>query len=305
MIDILLATYNGERHLPTQLDSLFAQTYQNFTVTALDDASTDRTPEILAAYAKKYPGRLNYSIVPEHTGDPSRNFFTLLAGSSRDYVMFCDQDDIWALDKVRLSLREMQRQEETDPQRPVLVHTNLEVVSEDLGVISHSFMRYEHLDPAYRSLPRLIVQNNVTGCTILMNRPLRNLVQVPQPIFMHDWWLALTASAFGIIAYVKDATVLYRQHSANAVGAKNVRSAAYAADRLRSGSAGDSLRRSYAMAKAFRETYGPRLSPEQLTFLRRYEESGSGSLWERFRTLTRYRAYKKGLGRKLAQIFLG
>lgn len=305
MIDILLATYNGARFLPEQLDSLFAQTFQDFRITALDDASTDGTRQVLEQYARQHPYRLQVQSAPEHTGNPSLNFFQLLAASTGDYVMFCDQDDVWLPDKVHLSLAEMHRLEGRNPERPLLIHTDLSVVSEDLRELSSSFMRYQHLDPARHALPHLIVQNNVTGCTMLINRALRERLRVPEPVYMHDWWIALTASALGEVGFLPQPTVLYRQHQRNVIGARRARSAAYAVDRLRSGSARDSLRRTYALAHDFLRAYRGELDPAQEEFLRQYSRCGSYGPFTRMRVLTRHHAYKKGIGRKLAQIFLG
>lgn len=306
MIDILLATYNGAQFLDAQLQSLERQTYQNFRIYILDDGSTDRTPEILRAFQARHPDQT--ILLPEmrHTGSPSLNFFHLLEHSTQDYTMFCDQDDIWAEEKIRVTLQAMQRQEEQDPAVPRLVHTDLEVVSTDLTPIAQSFMRYQHLDPYYVSLPGLIVQNNVTGCTVLMNRHLRELIRQPDPVCMYDWWIALSASAFGRIAYLKDATVLYRQHGANAVGAQDVRTAAYAAEKLRHPEKMTrSLQRTYQVAETFRRLYSDRLSASQLQFLQAYETSAGSGVFKRAYILSKYKAYKKGLGRRIAQIFLG
>lgn len=305
MTDILLATYNGERFLRQQLDSLLAQTEQDFRISVLDDASTDGTPAVLADYSARFPGKMEVRSVRQHTGDPARNFFALLAGSTGDYVMLCDQDDVWKPDKIRASLQIMHEQEEKTPDRPVLVHTDLEVVGEDLHRISPSFFAYQRLEPSFSSLPRLVVQNNVTGCTILMNHCLRERVRVPASIFMHDWWLALTASAFGTVVCLREPTVLYRQHQGNVVGASRTHSLSAAADRIRSGSARSSLERTYALARCFQQTYAESLSAVQTEFLDRYAACGEAGLWGRLRTLMQFHAFKKGIGRKLAQILLG
>lgn len=306
MIDVLLATYNGEKYLPAQLKSLEEQTYQDFRLYVLDDASSDGTVGILQDYKSRHPESTELILDTEHTGDPSKNFFRLLTRSRQDYTMFCDQDDVWAHEKVRFTLQEMQRQEENDPYIPRLVHTDLEVVSADLQPVARSFMHYEHLDPHYTSLPRLIVQNNVTGCTILLNRLLRERIRVPDPMFMYDWWIALTCSAFGKISYLKDATVLYRQHGANAVGAADVRSPAYQAGRLQdSQGIRRSIGRTYALASCFEKVYGRELQPEQQQFLTAYTQSRHTGAFQRFRVLSKYKAYKKGIGRRIAQILMG
>lgn len=305
MIDILLATYNGERYLPALLDSVFGQTCQDFRVTALDDGSRDGTPGVLSAWAARRPGQMRVLPAAGHSGDPSGVFFRLLQESTGEYSMFCDQDDIWLPEKIRLTLRKVQGRETEDPARPLLAHTDLRVVGEDLKPISPSLMRYQHLDPRYRSLPRLVVQNNVTGCTILLNRALRERVRVPEQPVMHDWWIALTGAAFGEIAYVSEPTVLYRQHGSNAVGAHNASAPAFLLSRLRGGSIRESLARTYALARCFLDTYRDILSPDQRTFLEQYAGAGDTGAWQRLRLLSHYMAYKKGAGRRLAQVFMG
>lgn len=214
-VDILLATYNGEAYIREQIDSLLGQTYRDIRVIVRDDGSTDATREIVAEYA----GKIEIIFDHENLG-PQQNFARLMRFSTGEYIMFCDQDDVWKSDKVENSLKCMKQLEAAWGNIPLLVHTDLCVVDKDLEVLAPSFWEYVKLNPKNNTLNRLIVQNVVTGCTMLMNRALLELSKnIPKEAVMHDWWIALVAAAFGKIAFLDEATIYYRQHGKNQVGA--------------------------------------------------------------------------------------
>ena len=238
MVDILLASYNGEPYIAEQLDSLFNQTYPDIRIILRDDASTDRTLAIAKAYAGRYPDRLKVLVNEKGTGSAMRNFFRMLSDTDAEYVMFCDQDDVWTADKVECTLRHMKEAErEAGAGKPVLVHTDLAVVDAQGKVLSPSFHRYMNLGTG-GELSQLIIQNQVTGCTVMVNQPLVQLMKMAEDvdrIVMHDHWAALVAAAFGVIRYVDEPTVRYRQHGNNTVGAKNAGSLSYLYGRFRQG----------------------------------------------------------------------
>jgi glycosyltransferase involved in cell wall biosynthesis len=215
---ILLSTYNGEKYLQEQLDSLFAQTYKEFEIIARDDGSCDNSLEILKA--------CDVTILDSKENLGAKGSFGALLEfavekSSSDYFMFCDQDDVWESDKIEKSLLAMQEMEKAYLDTPLLVHTDLKVVDEKLLELHNSFWEYEYIMPQYNSLNRLLMQNTITGCTMMINRKLATLsLPIPEESIMHDWWLGLVASKFGAIKYVKESTLQYRQHGGNTIGAK-------------------------------------------------------------------------------------
>ncbi|MCL2884649.1 MAG: glycosyltransferase, partial [Oscillospiraceae bacterium] len=143
MIDILLATYNGQAFLPAQLDSLLHQTYQDFLIHIRDDGSADATLQIIEQYKTNYPGKISVLENPIPSGSAKSNFFHLLneADMSGDYFLLCDQDDVWNPDKVELTLREMTKLEATyGTQTPLLIHTDLAVVDQSLRPLARSFV---------------------------------------------------------------------------------------------------------------------------------------------------------------------
>lgn len=222
-VDILLATYNGEAFLVEQIESVLAQSFADWRLVIRDDGSTDGTLDIAGRYAAENPDRIVLVGEGESGLGASGNFARLMEHATAEYVMFCDQDDVWLPDKTERLLAAMRALEaEAGKELPLLVHSDLRVVGADLRELHPSFLTYQFLDPAFgRCLNRLLIQNVVTGCACLCNR---RLIEISLPVadqsMMHDWWIALVAAAFGRIGFVAEPTVLYRQHGANTLGAK-------------------------------------------------------------------------------------
>lgn len=221
---ILLATYNGAAYLPEQLDSLFFQTSREWSLLVRDDCSTDATLSLLVAYQENHPDTI--TIIPNEGArlGPCSNFGILLGHADAPYIMFCDQDDVWLPDKIELTLRRMKELEERfGGDTPLLVHTDLKVVDSELNLIADSMWRAQRTNPNRTHLNQLLMQNCATGCTMMINRALRDLaLPIPCEARMHDWWLMLAAGAFGKIGFIDIPTVLYRQHGANDSGAERI-----------------------------------------------------------------------------------
>lgn len=221
-IQILLATYNGGNFLAQQLDSLFDQTVQDFEILARDDASSDDTLAVFAHYMERFPGRIRLLPVESRLG-PALNFGTLLEHSRAPYIMFCDQDDLWHPDKIQRSLARMAQMEaQYGAGSPLLVFSDLEVVDYQMQPLAASFWKHLHMNPRSGSdLSRLLAQNIIAGCTMLLNRPLVDLsLPVPPTAFMHDAWIGLVCACIGRMDYLPETTVRYRQHQNNVWGAQ-------------------------------------------------------------------------------------
>lgn len=307
-IAICMATYNGEPFLPQQLDSILAQTYQDWILFIRDDHSTDGTVEILRQYAARYPDK--FVLIDDETlsgGSAKKNFATILQWVSRHYTfpyfMFADQDDVWLDNKIELCIRLMQ-QKEGDRTVPTLVHTDLTVVDRQLGIMGNSFFAYRALNPDVTDLRHLLIQNNATGCTMLWNDALNRCIDLSnEGAVMHDWWITLTASAFGQILCVKEPTMLYRQHGQNVMGAPHVTSLGYILNRLfGSYHVRQTLHLAVAQAAAFRDQHSEQLSEKQREMLQAFAGLyGKGKL-ARIATVFRYGFWKQGLIQIIGQL---
>jgi glycosyltransferase involved in cell wall biosynthesis len=231
-VAILLSTYNGERFLEQQLDSLLAQSHDNFIIVLRDDCSTDSTPSILQRYSDAHP-QLFHKIKDDGCNRGPSGSFSLLCeyllsessalGFNGDNIVacFCDQDDVWAPNKIELSVAALLAAEAGDKSKPVLVHTDLRVVDASLQPIAPSFVSYQGLEIERHAFAHLAVSNLVTGCTACFNGALlRVALPVPKRAIMHDWWLAMVAAGFGKLVFLEETPIAYRQHGSNAVGAK-------------------------------------------------------------------------------------
>jgi glycosyltransferase involved in cell wall biosynthesis len=220
-IDILLATYNGERFLREQIDSILGQDYEHLRVLARDDGSSDGTSEILKDYAARFPDRFEVLPSENASGSAKLNFLLLMKAATADHICFCDQDDVWLPNKLSRTKEAMDRlKSDWGTNLPLLVFTDLQVVDDKLNQLHPSFWAYMGIDPErINHLNRLLVQGVVTGCTAMLNRRLLDLsLRMPEEASMHDRWIALIASTLGKHAIVKSPTILYRQHDRNVLG---------------------------------------------------------------------------------------
>jgi rhamnosyltransferase len=231
---VLLSTYNGERYLTEQLESLVAQKDVCAEILVRDDGSKDATIAILDEWQAK--GALSW-YTSANLG-PGKSFIHLLqTAQPGNYYAYCDQDDVWLSNKLRLTMDKMRAVEAENPGKPVIIHTDMNVVDESLNIIHESFWRSSGLRPdVLHTFPYLCTCNSVNGCTIVMNSAARELIlekYVEHDIIIHDVISALTVAYHGgIIDYVDAPTVLYRQHSANVVGAMEYSKARAIKERL-------------------------------------------------------------------------
>jgi len=225
MIDILLATYNGEKYLADQIDSIIKQTNKNWKLIIHDDGSTDNTIKIIKNYQNKFPEQIVFIEDGIYFRNCARNFMHLLKKSSSEYIMFCDQDDVWIPEKITLSFNKMKELEIAyGADTPLLVHTDLIVVDEKLDIIAESMWKSQRLYlDAVKNPCLLLVHNVVTGNTIIMNSIARNVSKdMPEDFPVHDWWVAIKVSESGIIEHLAKKTIFYRQHATNLIGTKTV-----------------------------------------------------------------------------------
>lgn len=219
-VEILLATYNGEKYIKEQIDSLLSQTYKEFSILIGEDCSTDSTKKILENYKKQYPNKIkiiNNKIQKGHC----YNFLNLLKATKGEYVFFCDQDDIWEKDKVELTLFEMGKYEIKNPKTPILIHTDQVVVNEDKEILSTSSTIYFKKIINFLSVEEIAFRGGLHGCTMLLNKEMIQLLKnikiwECKNLSYHDWSIAIIAFMKGKIFYLEKITMRYRIHKQNA-----------------------------------------------------------------------------------------
>jgi len=226
--DILLASFNGERFLREQMDSIIAQSHDDWHLIIRDDGSTDSTLEILREYSEKYKSKL--TIIDDGLGGLGArgNFSRLMEYSTAPYILFSDQDDIWEKDKVKDMLTAIQQAESknqvsaTETPEPTCVFSDLAMINENGELIAPSLWEKESIDPTRVLLGQLLVQNVPYGCTMIINRSLLDLATpIDGRALLHDHWLALLSAAAGRILSFNKATIRHRIHDTNASRGEN------------------------------------------------------------------------------------
>jgi glycosyltransferase involved in cell wall biosynthesis len=218
-IDVLLATYNGEKYLKEQLDSILASSYSNIRLIISDDCSRDNTAQILKEYAKN-DSRIELYFQEQNLG-VVKNIEFLLGKVKNDIYMLADQDDFWKPEKIEKSL------EFLESKNLDLVFGDLEVVDENLNTINDSFVNYMKLNHKIKnsinSYELNYLYSCVTGCTIMSKKSFIDKI-LPLPsgtkYLLHDQWIGLITSFYGKIGFMEDAFIKYRQHNNNQLGIK-------------------------------------------------------------------------------------
>ena len=212
---VLLSTYNGEKYLKEQIDSVLAQKNTDVSILVRDDGSTDKTLEILEKYKKD--GKLEW-----YTGKnlkPAKSFLNLVrcAETTYDYYAFCDQDDFWYSDKISEAIYEMEKE---PTMLPKLCYCNIELVDKNR----------RHLDDRKISnrcnfFDEMLLTYCVPGCTMVFNRNLLDIVKkhMPTKITMHDCWIYFVCVAVGGRIYSTESIgIQYRQHGGNVIGTNHI-----------------------------------------------------------------------------------
>ncbi|MBY4973680.1 glycosyltransferase family 2 protein [Streptococcus suis] len=217
-VNILMSTYNGQEFLAEQICSIQSQTFTDWTLLIRDDGSKDRTRDIIADFVQQ-DSRIHF-INPDSTENLGviKSFHALVQYQRADVYFFSDQDDVWIPDKLQVTLEATQAY---PAEQPLMVYTDLKVVNQDLQVMNESMVRSQS-HHANTELVQELTENTVTGGTSMINHALAELWTVTDDILMHDWYLALLATAFGKLVYIDQPTELYRQHAENVLGARTL-----------------------------------------------------------------------------------
>lgn len=220
-IDILLATYNGEKYVGEQIESILTQTYKNINLIISDDKSQDNTRKIIEEYAKK-DQRITIFFQEENLGY-IKNFEFLIKQVKSNYFMLSDQDDVWLPEKVEKSIKKL-KEENAD-----LAFGDLEVVDQSLHTIYPSFNDFMKLtrkiNKCKNSYEMNYLYNCVTGCTLFAkSKTIQDFMPIPanSKYVVHDHWIALMTSLHGKLAYIPEKLIKYRQHGDNQIGTEKI-----------------------------------------------------------------------------------
>jgi glycosyltransferase involved in cell wall biosynthesis len=185
------------------------QTILPSEIVIVDDKSTDDTVALIYELQGKFP--IIKLFINNRNEGPVKSFRRALAICSSEYVALCDQDDIWECDKLQICLTTLQELEASSV--PSIVYTDLKVVDSNGKLIAQSFWDLQgyHVDDV--GFKDILIGNVVTGCTIMMNRPMKILIEsMPESVPMHDHWIALIAFGIGKVKAIHKAPILYREH---------------------------------------------------------------------------------------------
>jgi len=207
-ISLALATYNGERYIAQQLNSILPQLTPEDEIIVSDDGSTDRTLEIIA--------ELCCAQIHVYT-NPKKgvisNFENAISHSGGEIIILCDQDDVWCSNKV-----------ETIKKYFITTDSNLlvsdaYVTDENLNIIESSFYK---LMSSGRGFAKNFVKNTFLGCCMAFRKELKDIIlPFPNKIPMHDSWIGLLAELNGNVLFVPEKLIYYRRHEANATVLKS------------------------------------------------------------------------------------
>ncbi len=213
LVSIALCTYNGQKHLEEQLNSLVNQSYPRIEIIIVDDVSTDGTMDILAKYQK------SHSFIKVHQNEANlgyiKNFEKAMSLCKGEYISLCDQDDIWHKNKIERLVENIGT--------ALLIYHDSELIKEN-GESLNTYFSDKLRFFKGAGVESFLLLNCVSGHAMMFSRKVLDRVQtIPDGLF-HDWWLVFAASAMGAVTYIKEPLVYYRQHAANATdffGTKN------------------------------------------------------------------------------------
>lgn len=205
-ISIAMATYNGEKYLLEQIESILNQTVQPSEIIIVDDCSTDNTWQILQSYAKN-----NSTIkIYQHKTNlgTCQTFNKAILSTTGDLIALSDQDDVWLPNKLERLTANIGDN--------LLIHSDAYIVDESINIVLTTFKKGVM---SQQSFTDYLFANNVTGCTCMFSRILLDVAfPIPVEFYIHDHYLALAASYFGSIKYINEPLIKYRQHGNNQIG---------------------------------------------------------------------------------------
>ena len=215
-VAVLMSTYNGEKYIQEQLDSLMNQKDVELKIYIRDDESKDNTVKIIESNYDK----LNIKLYKGKNVGPAKSFMELIKKCDKDfdYYAFCDQDDYWKEDKIISAINIMKKSGENNI--PKVYYSNVDIVDKNLN-----FMNKGLINEFNTTNTMYMIKNPCIGCTEIFNKALMEKLKFSENnIIMHDWWILKSCVCLnGIICKDDNSYIKYRQHENNVVGGKKVR----------------------------------------------------------------------------------
>ena len=309
MIYIIMCTYNGEKYIDDQLESIERNTVCDWNLYIIDDLSSDSTVCKAERFREKNSLRVKIKVNRRRMG-AVHNFLNAIweVGqhmTNEDVIMLCDQDDVWYSDKIKKTMDSMaQLRDIYGNNIPLLVCTDVSVVNESKEIINKSFRKMNNYNIQKLDLCYLMMENKVQGCTIMINKEVAVLLnEIPTKVRMHDGWLALIVSAFGRIKYIDEPTMMYRQHATNVQGSIEYK------DDIKNKFSNLGKQRQIVMdttdqIKEFIEIYGDRLSDRRKREAQAFASLSQQNFIMRRYNIIRYHMWKSGLLRNIGLMIL-
>jgi glycosyltransferase involved in cell wall biosynthesis len=251
-VEVLLSTFNGEKFLAAQIESILAQSWRNLRLTIRDDGSRDGTVDVLQEAARDP----RVTVALEQNIGATASFFHLLEGvaPSTSFAAFADQDDVWLPEKIARAVSALSA---VRADEPALYCSRVFIADENLRTVGET--------PAWPRPPSFgnaLIENIAMGCTSVLNRAAIDLLQqqsAPRNAVQHDWWCYLVIAAFGTVIYDLQPSMSYRLHGRNVVGVKTT-PLRRMADKIARQFRQDSLGLIMRQAAEFHARYGGRLA---------------------------------------------
>ena len=227
---ILLASYNGEKYISEQLDSIINQTYKNWELIIRDDGSKDETVTILNKYEKKDE---RIKVLRDDKGNLGflKNFEELLYNAKEEFVLFSDQDDFWLKNKLEKFVEKIRDLDEKVLSKPLLIHCNSLVCDDKLEIIKEEFIDSKIAKKTNSNI--YFFEYIVQGSTSMVNKKMiKESLPFLKNVTLHDRYFHLLSQFLGTRVFIDESLVKYRQHERNEIGAnrsiiKNIMSKKY------------------------------------------------------------------------------
>lgn len=211
LVSIAMTTFNGEKFLREQLDSIMGQTCSNIEIRIVDDCSTDKTRDILRSYEEKYKSKITVYCNTSNIG-LVKNFEKAINCCKGEYIALCDQDDIWNPHKIERLVNEIGKYS--------LIYSDASLIDErGRQYVTSRCSEYNLNNKSDLEFNDLVFKNLVIGCTCLFKKDLLiDVMPIPEYEIFHDWWISIVALKRDGIKYLDENLVQYRQHESNLYG---------------------------------------------------------------------------------------